>query len=427
MEQKARRILTWCLSVALAAGCTTSKSANPLSPTVAGPIAGVAIQAPTPIQPSKSSQIAIDQQPITLTVQNATSNGVRPLTYIFEIATDSAFATKIFSQTGVAPGANGQTSLRMTQNLGATGTYYWRSKADDGANTSDYSAPTDFTVYTPVIIQPPVIRSPADGATLTSLRPTLVVANSAKTGPAGPMQYLFEVATDANMISKVVSTLVNEGSSETSYTVPSDLAAGTRFYWRVKALDPSHLSLYCNTQSFLTPAAAVTPTPTPTPTPNPPSGSAADDQLDMSQADIINNPPDVASWARTSKITSIDFSTGYMMVDHTKRLGPGQWPESDFGVQYTLGLCFFISNQWHCSAVIQFWTGRDLEASGPASEIWKNWYYGRWGVMDGHQPAQGEMVGVWVAQGNLRDRGMSTLRERSNVVVIPFGTNYVAR
>jgi hypothetical protein len=424
--QKAFWILTLCLPVALAAGCTTSKSSNPLSPTIAGPIAGVAIQAPTPVQPSKSSQIAIDQQPITLTVQNASSNGVRPLTYVFEIATDASFATKIFTQTGVAPGANGQTSFRMPQNLGADRTYYWRSKADDGANASVYSAPTDFSVYTPVIIQPPVIRSPADGVTLTSRRPTLDVANAQRTGPAGAMQYLFEAATDATMASKVVSTLVNEGSSETSYTVPADLAAGTRFYWRVKALDPTHSSLYCNIQSFVTPAAAIV-TPTPTPTPNPPGSSAVDDQLDMSQADIIDNPPDVASWARTSKITSIDFSTGYMMVDHTKRSGAGQWPESDFGVQYTLGLCFFIGNQWHCSAVIQFWTGRDLEASGPASEIWKNWYYGRWGVMDGHQPAQGEMVGVWVAQGNLRDRGISTLRERSNVVVIPFGTNYVAR
>ena len=46
------------------------------------------------------------------------------------------------------------------------------------------------------------------------------------------------------------------------------------------------------------------------------------------------------------------------------------------------------------------------------------------GPMAGYQPQQGELVGVFVAAGNLRnvtDGSQSPLKERSNVVIVPFG------
>ena len=76
--------------------CAAEKSSNPLSPSVAGPIPGVAITTPTPMQPSNGSQIAVDQQPVTLAVNNASTSGVRPLSYVFEVATDVNFANKVF-------------------------------------------------------------------------------------------------------------------------------------------------------------------------------------------------------------------------------------------------------------------------------------------------------------------------------------------
>ena len=49
-QRVARRVVL--LSLALAASaCETSKSANPLSPSVAGPIPGVEISAPKPLEP----------------------------------------------------------------------------------------------------------------------------------------------------------------------------------------------------------------------------------------------------------------------------------------------------------------------------------------------------------------------------------------
>ena len=47
--------------------------------------------------------------------------------------------------------------------------------------------------------------------------------------------------------------------------------------------------------------------------------------------------------------------------------------------------------------------------------------------MSGHQPADGEVVGIFVAEGSTRhdtDGSESIVHERSNVLLIPFGTSY---
>ena len=432
MYRMNRRLLVLCLPVVLAAGCEQAKSSNPLSPSIAGPIAGVSIQAPKPADPTGSAQIAVDQQPVTLIVENASTNGVRPLSYIFEIATDAGFTTRVFSQTGVKPGDGSRTSLKLPQSLTAERTYYWRSKADDGANASDYSGSANFRVYTPVVIQPPVLRSPADGATLDTRKPTLVVTDAQRTGPAGDMQYLIEVATDAPMANRIIAAVVNEASGQTSYTVPDDLAYATRFYWRVKAADPSHQSNYSNIQSFVTPLAPVVVVP-------PPSGGggggiAAGDQIDMSQATILNSPMDLASWPVTTSLTGLDFTDAGQHPTFSKQDGPGRWPDVtppgwSGTLQYTLGMCLNINAHWYCSAVVEFWYGLGY-TGGPASDFAKNWFYSpeRWAPMTGHQPSPGETIGFFVCAGDCRNNpsgSASPVKERSNIVLLqmPGGNN----
>src|SRR5439155_20272184 len=97
------------------------------------------ISAPRIMQPTQSARIAVDQQPVTLMVGNATTSGVRPLTYLFEVAVDTDFTNKVFTRNGITPGDNGQTSLRMPDALATGRTYFWRSRAEDGANTGFYS------------------------------------------------------------------------------------------------------------------------------------------------------------------------------------------------------------------------------------------------------------------------------------------------
>jgi hypothetical protein len=115
--------------------CEASKSSTPLSPSVAGPIPGVQISAPKMLEPQTGSKISIEKQPVTLLIENAGSNGPRPLTYTFDIATDTGFSNKVFTREGIAQGDGGRTSLRMTDTLATGHTYYWRVRAEDGANT----------------------------------------------------------------------------------------------------------------------------------------------------------------------------------------------------------------------------------------------------------------------------------------------------
>ena len=92
-------------------------------------------------------------------------------------------------------------------------------------------------------------------------------------------------------------------------------------------------------------------------------------------------------------------------------------------------MCLNINKQWYCSAAIQFWFGRDLEEGGDVDKIQDDWFYDpkRWGIMSTHQPERGETVGIFVAAGNLRDNGNVIVRERSNVVLLPFGIELPAQ
>jgi hypothetical protein len=150
----------------------------------------------------------------------------------------------------------------------------------------------------------------------------------------------------------------------------------------------------------------------------------------MRDALIWDNPSDLGSWAETATITSIQFTDNAFLVDFDKRTGGGRWPDVGFGagsLEYTLGMCVNIGGEWNCSATVQFWFGRDLAASGRPDQIGINWWYDRrWGHLLGYQPAFGETVGIFVAAGNLRDNGNVITKERSNVVLMPFGGSYTA-
>ena len=97
--------------LAMGACVESSKTSTPLSPSIAGPIPGVNITAPTTIQPTIGAKVPNDQQPLTLVVGNASTSGVRPLTYVFEVAADAGFSTVLFSRQSIPPGAGGQTKI----------------------------------------------------------------------------------------------------------------------------------------------------------------------------------------------------------------------------------------------------------------------------------------------------------------------------
>jgi hypothetical protein len=254
------------LVAALTWGCEAKKSENPLSPNVAGPIAGVAITVPAPLSPVHGTEV-LNNTPLRLTFANSSTNGVRPLWYIVELASDSSFNSKLYTNGKVLPAEGAHTSLVLEVQLGAEATYFWRVRADDGANSTEFSAAAHFDLVVPVALGAPTLASPADGATTGSRTPTLTINNGTVTGRAGTVEYRFDVATDQAFSNIAATMTAARGAGTTSVTTP-ELAAGTLFYWRARATNGTVSSPVSGTGTFRTPAAPAPPAPTP-PGPNP--------------------------------------------------------------------------------------------------------------------------------------------------------------
>jgi hypothetical protein len=400
--------------LASAAACAKASPTRPSDETasaatasVKDAVTGVTLTSPTPVTPTANQQFKYAEQPLTLTVGNAISTGSTALTYTFEVASDAAFATKVFSKDGVVSGS-AQTSLKIDTLPGpAAKSYFWRARASSGSVAGPYSAVRGFAVGAAVTLSTPVLASPGSGATVGG-QPTLTANNVSKTGPAGAIVYRFEVSQSSAFSSVLaVATASEQGGGTTSATINANLGNGN-YFWRVQASDPSN--------AITTAYSSVSP--------------FTVQLFDLQKANIWDNPPDFKSWAEAATITSVDFTDDAILVDFDRRDGPNRWPDVGFGggaLEYTLGMCVNIQGTWNCSATIQFWYGRDLEASGLPSYIAANWWYDtRWGALQGYQPTCGETVGIYVAAGNLRDSGNVIAKERSNIVLMPFCGAYRA-
>jgi hypothetical protein len=261
----------------VAVACQTAKSANPLTPTVAGPIPGVTITAPRPLEPGAGWQLDPDQPPLTLIAENAQTTGQRPLSYTFEVATDLAFASRIFTRENVAQGDGGRTTVRMSDPLANGRTYYWRVKAYDGANTGPYSAAANFGISLPIVIEAPALLSPINGVAIDGNRPTFRFRNANRSGPVGALAYAVQVSGDQAFTQSIVAS-TPEQPNETSLEFPNELPFEGRFFWRVRASDQSTSSIgpWSATQHFATPRAPA-PAPQPGPgDPGPPPGPGPD-------------------------------------------------------------------------------------------------------------------------------------------------------
>lgn len=426
------------LIVALgASACGVEKSSNPLSPSVAGPIPGVNITAPDIVNPSAGARMSTDQQPVTLTLQNSSTSGVRPLSYVFEVAADAGFSNILVSQGGVKPGESGRTSLKLSDPLASQRTYYWRARAEDGANTGPFSGVTAFTIFTPVVIQPPVLASPVGVTTIDNLSPRFVLNNSERTGPAGAVSYLIELSNSDTFATVLAAWVFDEQPNQSGLNAPVGLSPATTYFWRARAFEATASSVFSAAQAFKTPTPVVI---QPSGggggggagTPSNCGGNAGVDGISMGAATIENSPFDLASWCIGAKITSVQFLGNSFRVDFSRREGGGRWPDfTPLGwngpLQYTLGICLQVNGRWSCSAVVEFWYGRSLDESAPPSAIARDWFYdGRWGTLAGRQPANGEQVGIFVCAGDCRNKTAidpGSLRERSNIQLVPWSNS----
>jgi hypothetical protein len=267
MDIRFRWVLVVCLAAVPVAGCGVTKSANPLSPAVAGPIAGVSIGRPNPLEPGQDWQIFMRDQPVKLLFQNVTSTGVRPITYTVEIAGDSAFSSVVFKRTGVTPGSGETTTLQLPDALATGRTYWWHVRAEDGANSSEFSPTRSFVAVTPVNLGAPVAKSPS--GVITTMVPEFTIQAGSASGPINRIVYTVQVANDQAFASIAAIFVPDETKPETTIAQNYQFLNDRTYYWRVQARDTGDsqaLSPWSSTQIFTTMQ--------PAPPPPPPSGGS---------------------------------------------------------------------------------------------------------------------------------------------------------
>ena len=260
MSRLSVRGLTTLVTITCLVGCEAAKSANPTAPSVAGPIPGVNITAPILLEPLAGSTLVFTGQPQTLLIENAGSSGVRTLVLELQVSTDQGFQRIVYQADRISLGSNGRTTHVLTSPLGAGYSYYWRTRAVDGANTGPYSATASFRVVPPTVIDPPIAVSPS--GKLNTNRPEFRVTNGTISGTTG-VAYRFDLSTNANFSSLVaIVTVPVNGSGSTTMTV-GELPYNTTYYWRVRGSDGATESNYSNTLSFTTADPPAPPVPTP--------------------------------------------------------------------------------------------------------------------------------------------------------------------
>jgi hypothetical protein len=249
------------------AGCT-KKSENPLSPSVAGPIAGVSITAPKLLEPQHQQTVTAGTA-VTLLFESATTTGERPITQEIQVALDPEFAQRVHSADRLPPGQGGRTAYTLPV-LQEGRAYFWRVRAVDGANVGPYSPASLFQIALSVRIETPVPLAPVRRDVIAGVRPTLVAQNTAVTGAAN-VTYRFEIAADQGFTQLIAVWSAPRSGGDRTEVTGSDLAPGTEYYWRVNASDGGFTAPYSIVQAFRTEAPpAPVPQPQPQPQPEPP-------------------------------------------------------------------------------------------------------------------------------------------------------------
>lgn len=267
MSRVCTRLFVGLAAVAILGGCQVEKSANPLSPAIAGPVEGVVISHPNLLEPGQDWELRTRDQPLLLLIQNAGTNGVRPLKYSFDIASDAEFKTVIFARTGVEPGGDGFTRLQLPDKL-AAGTYWWRTRAEDGANTGPYSPVKKFQVLAPVVLGPPAPSAPSNGSTIGGLVPEFKIKAGTRSGVTADLDYMLQVSNNSAFTSIVAIFTQRETWPETRIATGYSFLYSRTYYWRVRAIhtgEGSDQSNWSSTFTFKTPVPPVVAPPPPPP------------------------------------------------------------------------------------------------------------------------------------------------------------------
>jgi hypothetical protein len=144
-------------------------------------------------------------------------------------------------------------------------TYYWRAKADDGANTSGWSPVWNFEALPPIVIGTPEPRFPIANERVATNAPELSAGNAPATGPINELSYNFQVSEQPDFATVVWDLWIQPGPGETKYAIPPLPAWDRTFYWRVRAWDPELTGAWSRVETFRSPLPPVVLPPAPGP------------------------------------------------------------------------------------------------------------------------------------------------------------------
>jgi hypothetical protein len=161
------------------------------------------------------------------------------LAYTFQLSRNAGFTDLVVNETGIAPT---DTVYGATPLLDSNQSYYWRVNATTAGGTTAWSSAWSFATLSSAP-DVPLLVAPAHQATDVALNTALRWGTAARA--AG---YLLQVSAAAGFSPLVVS----DSSLVDTVRVAAGLSNGTKYYWRVKAVNCSAQSLWSAVREFTT-------------------------------------------------------------------------------------------------------------------------------------------------------------------------------
>ena len=197
------------------------------------------------------SLVTVPPAPVTVAATNATNtsfsanwNAADGATkYYLDVSTDNAFSSCVTGWDNVDVG--NVTTHSVNTNLAGGITYYYRVRANNTSGTGVNSNKTTIT-----LVPPEPVANAATGISTTSFTANWSAVTSAT-------NYVLDVATENTFTTMVTGWSGVDVGNVTTSAVNTNLAAGTTYYYRVRAANATGTSGYSVTITLIT--APVTP------------------------------------------------------------------------------------------------------------------------------------------------------------------------
>lgn len=176
-----------------------------------------------------------DSQPI-LTLLNSVDADNDSVFYIYEIASDKDFTEIVTTSSTISQqpdSTSWQSDIELTENE----KYYWRARATDTYQDSEWPEPESF--YVNAANMPPsefslIMPPDTSGLPVAALRPTFVWSPSSDPDPLDIVHYILMVAEDSLFTNPIIN---DSAIFATSYDAQEDLPRNTAYWWKVMAVD----------------------------------------------------------------------------------------------------------------------------------------------------------------------------------------------